>query len=140
VGVLDRCENSLDHALRALDAHRVDGQHLATFIDPSLRGATSGEVFLKRERSASGAGNQGTAVLRIDHGAIYIDSSDVSQERIGVFRPTGEITFDLTNGYVQEAVLGGQIHVQQVSKDHLLFETSFRSSPELEIQYSCRMK
>jgi hypothetical protein len=118
----------------------VSGQHLATFLDPSLRGVTSGNVILQRERAANSAGGQETALLKIGQGAIYIDSSDASQERIGSLRPSGEITFDLTNGYVRQAELSGQMHVQQVSKDHLLFETSFRSSPELEIQYSCRMK
>jgi hypothetical protein len=117
----------------------VDGSQMGGFIDPSLRGATSGEVTIVRGEDSQEGGKQ-YAILQIQNGSLTIDSSDASNRRLAVFTPRGTLRYCITDGFVDRANMTGRFNVEEVSTDHILFETSFRSRPTLKIEYSCSIR
>lgn len=115
---------------------KVDGSQLSGLIDPSLRGRTAGEINFIRDADGQ-EGDRPYAILRIEGGALTIDSSDTSTRRIGSFEPRGTLRFSLSDKIVEQAKLGGLFVVDEVSTDHILFETSFHSRPKLTVEYAC---
>ena len=80
------------------------------------------------------------AKLHLKKGLMEMNSDDGKRRRVGTFVPRGDMEFDLTNGFVRSAKLTGDITFQEVSTDHLLFESRFRTEPKLHLTYSCEMK
>ena len=118
---------------------KVDGAQLSGLIDPSLRGSTDGEIGFIRDADDQENG-RAFASLRIEEGTLRINSSDASTRRIGSFTPTGTLRFSLVDKVVEQAKLVGRFDIEEVSTDHLLFETSFKSRPTLTIDYSCTIR
>ncbi|MGB4728299.1 MAG: hypothetical protein WBH86_12925, partial [Thermogutta sp.] len=52
--------------------------------------------------------------------------------------PRGELYYNITDGYIDRAELRARASVEDVSTDHLLFESRFQTAPEMEIQYTCQ--
>ena len=52
----------------------------------------------------------------------------------------GTLRYNITDGYVDNIGLTGDVRIEEVSQDHLLFEASFKSRPELKANYSCKMR
>lgn len=121
------------------DEWSVNATEIAGLIDPSLRGRPSGEIRVRRMDDANRNGKR-YASLRIRSGSVELDSSDASTRRIGSFAPEGDMEYDLDEGFVSTANLKGRFRIEQVSKDHLFFETSFRVEPDLTVQYDCRIR
>lgn len=117
---------------------QVDAGQLIGFLDPSLRGVPQGTVTVVRESASTE--QQEHAVLRIDSGLIRIDQSDQKQHRVGTFKPRGTLNYSLTQGFIETAKLEGEITFERLSKDHLLFPASFRTQPQMEIDYFCRIR
>ncbi len=117
----------------------VDGSQLAGLLDPSLRGTAEGEVGLIRDADG-GEGGKAYAALRIEGGTLTIDASDASRRRIGSFTPRGTLRFSLADKVVEAATLGGRFDLEEVSTDHILFETSFRARPTLTVEYACSIR
>jgi len=117
----------------------VDGSELAGLLDPSLRGRSSGQVVLAREADIR-EGDSPHATLLIREGTVTVDSSDASTRRIGSFTPVGSLKYDLDKGFVDRAILTGRFTVEEVSTDHILFETRFKSTPTLKIDYACAIR
>ncbi|HWE37189.1 MAG TPA: hypothetical protein VG406_11535 [Isosphaeraceae bacterium] len=117
----------------------VDGSQLGGLLDPSLRGAGSGEVRLVRDPDGS-EGGRPYAALRIEGGTVTIVASDDSARRVGSFTPEGTLRFDLAEKFATQASLTGRFAVDEVSTDHILFETSFRTRPTLKVEYSCTVR
>jgi hypothetical protein len=117
----------------------VDGAQFSGFIDPSLRGQTTGEIHLVRDADSQMAGRP-VATLRIEGGTLMLDRSDVSTRRIGSFAPEGSLWFNQADKIVERAQLTGRFVVEEVSTDHILFETSFRTRPVLNIEYACSIR
>jgi hypothetical protein len=118
---------------------KVDGAQLSGLIDPSLRGITEGEIGLVRNAD-DGPADHRVALLRIEEGTLTIDRSDQSRRRIGRFSPEGSLRFSQTNKIVESARLTGRFEVDEVSADHILFETRFQSRPTLKIDDSCTVR
>ena len=117
----------------------VDGSQLGGLLDPSLRGAGSGEVRLVRDPDGS-EGGRPYAALRIEGGTVTIVASDDATRRVGSFTPGGTLRFDLTEKFASQASLTGRFVIDEVSTDHILFETSFRTRPTLKVEYSCAVR
>jgi hypothetical protein len=117
----------------------IDGSQLGSLIDPSLRGVSSGEVVVTRGSDRQDAGKQLTE-LHIQRGFLKIDRSDPSRGNIGSFEPRGSLTYNVTDGHIATADLKGAMKLEEVSKDHILFETRFVSKNEIEVSYFCEMK
>ena len=118
----------------------VDGSEFSGFFDPSMRGVPQGEVVIAREDNHEENGKR-YAKLGIQPGShVEIDSSDASTHRIGSFTPGGTLQYNITDGYVETAHLIGNMQIEQLSQDHILFEASFRTRPKLEISYSCKIR
>lgn len=117
----------------------VDGQNLAGLIDPALRGDTSGMITVAR-REDTKAGTHPAAVLEITQGRVVIDSTTPEQYDIGTFTPRGELIFDLEDQFVSSAELSGNISIENCSRDHILYETSFRTKPEITVTYTCKIR
>ena len=117
----------------------VDGQNLAGLIDPALRGDTSGMITVARREDAK-AGAHSAAVLEITQGRVVIDSTTPEQYDIGTFTPHGKLIFDLEDQFVSSAELIGNISMENCSRDHILYETSFRAKPEITITYTCKIR
>ncbi len=118
----------------------VDAAHLASLIDPSLRGVPSGQIVLKRVEAANQfRSDPAHAVLQITgEKMITLDQSDDKTQRIGTFVPQGSFWFNTRDEFLEQAQLTGHLALEQVSKNHLLFETSMRTKPALDVQYSCK--
>ncbi len=117
----------------------VDGSQFAGFLDPSLRGRPSGQVVIAREADTR-EGGPPHATLAIREGTVTVDSSDARNRRVGSFTPEGRLLYSLDEGFVDRAALTGRFSVMEVSTDHILFETSFKSNPTLKIDYACTIR
>ena len=71
---------------------------------------------------------------------MVIDSTTPEKYDIGTFSPRGKLLFDLEDQFVTSADLSGNISIENCSRDHILYETSFRAKPELKITYSCELR
>lgn len=120
------------------ESYSVPGSQFSSFMDPSWRGIPSGEVLVKRI-SDEKRGGKDFANLTIAKGLLEINGSDSATRRVGSFAPRGTLLYNITDGYTQSANLDGEFRIDEVSQDHLLFETSFRTQPKMQIVYSCTM-
>lgn len=117
----------------------ADGRNFSGFLDPSLRGLPEGQVTISRENDES-ENKKLYARLKINDGYLEVNASDDASRRIGSFVPRGTLQFDLQDGFVHQALLSGSMRIEEVSRNHILFEASFRSEPKLRIVYSCTMR
>nr|MBA3303508.1 hypothetical protein [Acidimicrobiia bacterium] len=78
--------------------------------------------------------------LVIREGTVEVNTSDASTRRIGSFTPEGHLWYSLDEGFVNRATLTGRSTFEEVSTDHILFETSFKSKPTLKIDYACSLR
>ena len=117
----------------------IDGGQFGGFIDPSLRGVPSGEIVVVRDSNHTETGKE-YATLRIQGGYLKINESDDKTRRIGTFTPRGSFKYSISDRIVESAALVGQMVIEQVSKDHLLFEASFKVRPKVTVNYSCKIK
>lgn len=121
-------------------AWTVDGSEFSGFFDPSMRGVPEGKVVIAREDNHEENGKL-YARLSIQPGSyVEINSSDASTRRIGSFTPGGTLQYNITDGYVETARLIGNMQIERLSQDHILFEASFRTRPKLDISYSCKIR
>ncbi|MCL4205662.1 MAG: hypothetical protein KJ000_24535 [Pirellulaceae bacterium] len=121
------------------DTWSVDASQLIGFLDPSLRGRPRGTCVFKRDANHQRS-NKLYANLRIESGTLELDSSDASRRRLLSFTPRGTLRYNVTDGFVETADLDGKILVEEVSQDHILFESRFRSTPTLKVNYSCKIR
>jgi hypothetical protein len=137
--VLADCFIMPNFELKAGETWTVDGQNLAGLIDPSLRGDTSGLITVGRRQDAT-TGSHPAAVLEITQGRVVIDSTTPKQYDIGTFTPRGKLVFDLEDEFVASADLTGTITIENCSRDHILYETSWRTKPEIKVTYTCKIR
>ncbi|MDR2757121.1 MAG: hypothetical protein LBC20_15600 [Planctomycetaceae bacterium] len=110
----------------------VRAEQFSNILDPSMRGIPSGTLEITRKE------NTGTsATLEITGGFIELDSSDTKSNRIGKCTPRGLLHYNIQGGFVENASLHAEITIDRLSKKHILFETRFKSTPTLEMEYEC---
>lgn len=117
----------------------IDGGQFSGFFDPTMRGMPVGDIEVAREPDVREK-DVPFAVLRITRGILELDTSDQSMSRIGRFVPTGELRYNLADNCVSTAALTGEMSIEQLSKDHLLFESRMRTEPRLSLNYSCTLQ
>jgi len=118
----------------------IAGSEFIGLLDPTMRGVPRGEVAVVREADQEENGKK-YGMLRIQPNSyLEIDSSDASTRRIGSLAPQGTLRYNITDGYVDNVSLTGDVHLEKVSQDHLLFEASYKTRPELKGSYSCKMR
>ncbi|MDR0705162.1 MAG: hypothetical protein LBF88_09250 [Planctomycetaceae bacterium] len=110
----------------------VRADQFSNILDPSMRGIPSGTLEITRKENV---GN--SATLEITRGFIELDSSDAKSNRIGKCTPRGLLRYNIQDGLVEHALLHAEISIDRLSKKHLLFETKFKSTPKLEMEYEC---
>lgn len=110
----------------------VRADQFSNILDPSMRGIPSGTLEVTRKENV---GN--SATLEITRGFIELDSSDAKSNRIGKCTPRGILHYNIQDGFVEHALLNAEISIDHLSKKHLLFETKFKSTPKLEMEYEC---
>jgi hypothetical protein len=137
--LLSDCYILPDVKLRPGATWAVDGSQLGGFLDPSLRGATTGEVIIARAEDDLEGGKQ-YATLQVQSGTVSVDRSDAATRRVGSFTPRGTLRFCITDGYVDRSTLVGRFDIEEVSQDHILFETRFESRPTLKVEYACTLR
>ena len=118
----------------------VDGSQLANFLDPSLRAFPAGQIEIVREKDDVHKGDEQYAVLKIQRGVVRLNATDASTNRVGEFTPKGRLNFNLTQGFVSDADMTGRFDIEEVSTDHILFETRFETHPIMQIQYTCKIR
>ena len=118
----------------------VDASEFSGFFDPSMRGVLRGEVVIAREENHEEDGKFYAKLVIQPGSAVEIDSSNASTHRIGSFTPGGTLQYNITDGCIASARLIGNMQIETLSKDHILFEASFRTRPKLEISYSCKIR
>jgi len=116
----------------------VSGSQFGGFIDPSLRGVPSGEIVVGRDSNHSERGKE-YATLRIKRGYLEINESDDTTQRVGTFTPSGTLKYCITDRIVESADFKGRMVVENVSKDHLFFESRFKATPNVTVIYSCEI-
>jgi hypothetical protein len=110
----------------------VRADQFSNLLDPSMRGIPSGMLELMKKETAGDI-----AQLEMIGGHIELDSSDAKSSRIGRCTPRGSMFYNVKNGFVESASLKAEISIDRLSKKHLLFETSFKSTPTAEIENEC---
>ncbi|MDR2114774.1 MAG: hypothetical protein LBP87_00175 [Planctomycetaceae bacterium] len=110
----------------------VRADQFSNILDPSMRGIPSGTLEITRKEN-----NGTTATLEITGGFIELDSSDTKSNRIGKCTPRGQLRYNVEDGFVESALLHAEISIDRLSKRHILFETRFKSTPKLEMEYEC---
>ncbi|MDR0337906.1 MAG: hypothetical protein LBI18_12530 [Planctomycetaceae bacterium] len=110
----------------------VRADQFSNILDPSMRGIPSGTLEITRKENS-----KTTAILEITGGFIELDSSDTKSNRIGRCTPRGVLRYNVQDGFVESASLQAEISIDRLSKKHLLFETRFKSTPKLEMEYEC---
>lgn len=116
----------------------VDARALMDYLPPSWRGRPRGVVTIERDQDYERGGKQ-YAALQIRAGSFQVDASDQSMRRLGTVTPRGKLEYNISDGYVESAQLNAQASMEEVSTDHLLFETRFETNPRIEIQYTCKL-
>ncbi|MDR1963008.1 MAG: hypothetical protein LBQ50_04460 [Planctomycetaceae bacterium] len=125
------------HVMPKLDAAvgetwHVRADQFSNILDPSMRGIPFGTLEITRKETV------GTlATLEITGGFIELDSSDTKSSRIGKCTPRGTMRYNIQDGFVESASLQAEISIDRLSKKHILFETRFKSTPKLEMEYEC---
>lgn len=117
----------------------VDGANLVGFFDPSMRGVTQGEIVIARNANQEEGGKH-FATLAIQQGYLEINSSDASTRRVGKLSPRGTMRYNVSDAFVESARFTGDVQIEELSQNHLLFEASFKTRPKLEITYSCKIQ
>lgn len=115
----------------------VEARELVEFLPPTWRGRPSGVVTIERGQDFK-KGDKDYATLKIRTGTFQVNASDRSRRRLADVTPRGELYYNITDGYIDRAELRARASVEDVSTDHLLFESRFQTAPELEIQYTCQ--
>ena len=118
---------------------KVDGAEFAGLFDPTWRGTPTGDVTIVRDSNQTING-QPHAVLRVNQGLITLNGTDAKSSRVGTFTPSGKLTYNLTDNFVDSAKLEGKMKVERMSRDHILFPATFKSTPSLTVDYSCRIQ
>ena len=117
----------------------VDGSQFSAFLDPSTRGIPEGEIEIRRGQDAQIDGKT-FATLGIVRGFLELNASDLSARRVGSFTPRGQLQFNISDGYISKAELVGDLVLEEISKDHILFEARFHTRPRMKVTYSCELK
>ncbi len=117
----------------------VDGSQFTFLFDPSWRGRPVGNVTLVRDTNQDVNG-QPHAVLKVGSGVVTLNATDQTTKRLGTFTPTGQMTYALTDGYIDTAKMQGKLTIEQISQDHLLFPSVFKAAPTITIDYSCQIQ
>lgn len=114
----------------------VEAAALVDLLPPTWRGRPSGVVTITRGQDFREKGKT-FASLEMSRGTFRVNASDNSRRRLGDVTPRGKLSYNIDDGYVQSATLTATGRLEDVSTDHLLFETRLQSSPKLEIRYLC---
>ena len=138
LSVLADCKFLPDVESRPGSYWDVEAHALMDFLPPSWRGRPSGVVTIERVRDYK-QGETQYAVLKMDRGSFQVNASDATRRRLGSLTPRGEMHYNITAGYVEKGELQARGQIQEVSTDHLLFEARFESTPNVTIQYHCRI-
>lgn len=120
------------------DSWEVPPEAFSDFLPSGWRGRPRGNVVIRRVKDFEQGGHQ-FARLEIQSGSFEVVATDSSWERIGSLTPRGWLEYDITDGYVKTGELRASASVHQASRDHLLFETRFETSPQARSTYSCRL-
>lgn len=118
------------------DTWDVDGSAFADFLPLSWRGVPQGKVSVRREKDFEDSGDM-YALLRCYSGSIRVDATDKSRTRLASLRPRGELKYNITKGHIESGKLQATGTMEEASRDHLLFETRFETSPEVRFTYHC---
>jgi len=118
------------------DVWDVDGRAFSDFLPPSWRGTPRGKVSIRREKDFQENGER-YALLRCYSGSITVDATDSSRTRLASLTPRGELKYNITKGHIESAKLQATGTMEEASRDHLLFETRFETSPEVRLTYHC---
>lgn len=138
LAVLSDCYILPDTQSRPGSYWDVNAQALMDYLPPSWRGRPRGVVTIERDQDYVRGGKQ-YAALQIRGGTFQVDASDQSRRRLASVTPRGRLEYNISDGYVESAQLNAQASMEEVSTDHLLFETRFETNPRIEIQYTCKM-
>ncbi len=102
------------------------------------RGRPSGVVTIERLRDPH-TGDKGYMVLRISQGRCEVNAMNAPKRGVGTLTPRGELHHNLPDGFVEQSQQSIAATMQEVSTDHLLFETRFETNLRLAVQYHCRL-
>ncbi|MDW8224273.1 MAG: hypothetical protein RMJ82_15130, partial [Gemmatales bacterium] len=116
----------------------VDGSAFSDFLPPSWRGTPRGTLRIIRERDFQEGGIK-YAMLALDKGTIIVNATDQTKTRLASLTPRGTLKYNITDGHIETAELNAEGSMEEASRDHLLFETRFETSPRVRLTYRCRI-
>ena len=129
-----------DKPLKKIDvgtSWKVEARNFASILDPRMSHTSSGLISLSRRQDVQ-MNNKNYAVFSISPSTISMMDTERTHKIIGEVTLTGgEIHYDLGLKYVFDTKLQGTLNYKQISKDHLLFETTITTKPTFQIYYSC---
>ncbi len=120
------------------DEWTVQGGDFLPVLDPSLQACLTGSLKVRRG-SNGGTPERQEARIILDQGSLELQQVTNKKARLGRWAPRGELTFSFADKIVTRATLGGQLHAEERSTDHILFEARFTLQPEYQIDYFCEV-
>jgi hypothetical protein len=120
------------------DVWEVDGSAFTDLLPPSWRGRPRGKISIKRGDDFEENGKK-FARLTCYYGTIEINATDQSRARLGSLTPRGDLKYNIADGHIESADLKAEGSMEEASRDHLLFETRFETSPEVRLTYFCHI-
>lgn len=129
-----------DKPLKKIDvgtSWKVEARNFASILDPRMSHTSSGSISLSRQQDVQ-MNNKNYATFSISPSTISMMDTERTHKMIGEVTLTGgEIHYDLDLKYVFDTKLQGTLNYKQISKDHLLFETTVTTKPTFQIYYTC---
>lgn len=116
----------------------VKGHEFSNLIDPGLRASLRGELNLSRRANRLVDGKE-RYVLSVESGRLELESSNLAEGRLGWFEPRGDMLFSPQDEVIVKAELSGKGLLERLSRNHLLFKSEMKQSPELTVLYSCQV-
>ena len=129
----------LPKGMKPGDTWDVSGRQMAGMLmDPTWRGVPSGTLEARRNADESTPFGP-RAVVEITDGTIEIDTSDNADLSLGTMTPRGTMKVSRNEGHVTRGDLTASATINIKSKDHILFESSFKTDPRFMIEYECEL-
>jgi hypothetical protein len=135
--VLADCYIALAQATDSRRRRRVPASQFASFSDPSLRCAWTGNVLIDRMPLPGAQTTDPLLCWRIscDEGEMYRAGTESC--RVGVPMQDGVIVCDVLSGHLAQVELSGSVNILVVPQGWFLFDEVFANIPTFETSYKC---
>ena len=139
--LLDKYILPVDHEVEVDEKWRVDAAVLGGLLDSRLRAKPQGAIVLGRDEDEDYKGKNAW-ILKLEQGkANLVAPEDDGKTLCGnISNVTGKCIMLESTSTIVEARLSGNAEYDKIDDKHLLYNTRFKTKPEFEIHYTCKVE